>query len=67
MALSWNERRLIAYNKRLLIQVYSDTGQLQLAYQTAKEAHDLFERLGMIIASAQVEEQLQLLPRKNGS
>jgi hypothetical protein len=46
MATSWNERRLIAFNKQSLARVYVDRGRFELAYQMAEEARDLYERLG---------------------
>jgi tetratricopeptide (TPR) repeat protein/GTPase SAR1 family protein len=48
IASSWGERRLIARNKELLIQVYANTGRLPLAAYTAQETYDLYERLGML-------------------
>ncbi len=63
MAVSWNERRLIARNKYRLAQVYLNTGRLQLAFHAAKEARDLYERLGMVVKLNEVEEFLHKLPR----
>ena len=65
MATDWSEHRLIAHNKQCLAQVYSDTDQLLLALQMAKEAHDLYERLGMTVHLAEVEVLLQNLIGKN--
>lgn len=67
MATSWSERRLMAHNKHRLAQVYADTGRLQLALQTAEEARDLCERLGVAVELAEVEELLRTLPGKNGN
>jgi Holliday junction resolvase-like predicted endonuclease len=47
MAGSWGERKLIARNKQYLIAVYLHTGRRASALQTAREAYDLYERLGM--------------------
>lgn len=58
MATSWNERRLIAYNKHLLIQVYMNTNRLQEAIQMAEESRDLYERLGMIRDLGEVDDEL---------
>ncbi len=46
IAISWNERGLIASNKVGLAQLYKNTGRLALAAQLATEARDVFERLG---------------------
>lgn len=64
MALSWNERRLIALNKVELARVYWDTQQMQSASQMAQEAHDICERLGMALESTK-EELLQKLLEKD--
>jgi tetratricopeptide (TPR) repeat protein len=64
MATSWSERRLIANDKLRCAQVYLETGQLQLALEMAKEAHNLCERLGMAVEVAEVEELLRTLSEK---
>ena len=61
-AVSWSERRLIAHNKYSLAQVYALTNRVQLARQTAKEAYNLYERLGMTVKLTEVEELLRTLP-----
>ena len=48
LATSWSDRRLMAYNKYHLAQVYAETGQIGLAHQMAEEARDLCELLGMV-------------------
>ena len=42
-----NERRYMSLDKRQLANIYWRTGRTSLARQTAKEALDLFETLGM--------------------
>jgi tetratricopeptide (TPR) repeat protein len=64
MATSWNERRLVAFNKHRLAFVYLDMGRFELAYQTAEEARDLYERLGgMTMRLTEVEELLGRFPK----
>ena len=64
-AASWGERRLVAFCKRGLALVYEGTGRLALARQTAEEARDLFDRLGLKIRERQeVEELLARLPQE---
>ena len=65
-AATWNERRLIARNKYGLAQVYVYTNQFQLALQMAKEAFELYDRLGMAIEMAGVEKLLAKLPQTEG-
>ncbi len=47
MAISWGERRLIAYNKHCLAKVYCAANRTGMASRAAAEAQDLFERLGI--------------------
>ncbi|MBV9229637.1 MAG: hypothetical protein JOZ18_10020, partial [Chloroflexi bacterium] len=61
-AISWGERRLIAFNKHNLAQAYMHTNRLMLAQQMAEEARDLYERLGMTGELAEVETLLRTLP-----
>jgi tetratricopeptide (TPR) repeat protein len=61
----WNGDYLMANDKYRLAQVYSETGQLQLALQMAEEAHDLYERLGVLPRLSQVETLLGELRRKD--
>lgn len=63
MAGTWNERRLIARNKYGLAQVYVYTNQFQLAFQMAKEAFELYDRLGMAVEMTEVEKLLAKLPQ----
>lgn len=62
MATPWSDRHLMARSKHRLAQAYADTGRLHLAFQEAEEAHDLFERLGMVMHMKEVEELLRNLP-----
>lgn len=64
-AASWGERRLVAYCKRGPALVYERTGRPALARQTAEEARDLFDRLGLKIRERQeVDELLARLPQE---
>ncbi len=58
MTSEWEGRRYIADIKLRLAQVYIHTSRLQLARQSAEEARDLFQRLGM---KGHVEEVTKLL------
>jgi tetratricopeptide (TPR) repeat protein len=62
---TWSGQRLIANDKYRLAQVYSETGQIQLALQMAEEAHDLYERLGMAAKLAPVEALLRKLLKED--
>jgi len=64
MAITWNERNLIAYNKFRLARVYASTARQELALRTAEEARDLFERLGMLARLAEVKKLLGILEEK---
>jgi len=61
----WKGDLLMANDKYGLAQVYSETGQLQIALQMAEEAHDLYERLGVVTQLPQVETLLRKLRRKD--
>ncbi len=61
----WQGDYLMANDKYRLAQVYSETGQLQLALQMAEEAYDLYDRLGVATRLARVETLLQKLRRKD--
>jgi tetratricopeptide (TPR) repeat protein len=65
----WHGDYLMANDTYRLAQVYSETGQLQLALQMAEEAYDLYDRLGVATRLPLVETLLQKLRRKdvNGS
>ncbi len=54
MATSWDGHHLMVNNTYCLAQIYSEAGQLQFALQTAEEAHDLYERIGMTAHLSQV-------------
>lgn len=58
LATSWDGHHLMANDKYRLAQVFSETGQLQLALQMAEEARDLYERLGMVTRLPQLETLL---------
>src|SRR5579863_231409 len=64
MAVTWNERHLIAYDKFRLARVYASTGHPELALQRAEEARDLFERLGMAARLAEAKNLLATLVEK---
>jgi len=61
MAITWNERHLIAYDKFRLARVYASTMRQELALRTAEEARDIFERLGMVARLAEVKKLLEIL------
>ncbi len=65
MGTTWKETSLLVHAKYDLALIYVDTNRLQLAYQTAEEAYDLFERLGLSRQAVQTKEFLQKLS-KNG-
>jgi predicted negative regulator of RcsB-dependent stress response len=67
MATSWNDRRLMAYNKYRLVQIYAHSGQISLACKAAEEARDLCERLGMSVELASIEKLLRNLPKTRHS
>jgi hypothetical protein len=46
--------------------VYADTGRTQIALEAAEQAKDLFDRLGLTIRSAQMEDLIQQLSDASG-
>lgn len=61
----WHGDYLMANDKYRLAQVYSETGQLELAFQMAEEAYDLYEWLGSLTKLSQVETLLGELRRQD--
>ena len=62
MSTFWQGHRYIAIDKANLARVYAKTDRLQLARQFAREAYDLFSRLGLVAELRNVQELLQQLP-----
>ena len=54
-----NERRYLSFDKRQLAKIYMDTGRTRLARQTAEEALELFQNLGMPGMVAATQDMLQ--------
>jgi len=64
-AITCSDRRLIAGNKYHLALVYLETNRLEIAFDVADEARDLYERIGMTNELAEVEAFLQMLQGKD--
>ena len=59
---SLGECRFIAYDHQRLAEVYSATGRLILAWQSAQEARGIFERLGITSGVVEMDDFIQRLP-----
>jgi tetratricopeptide (TPR) repeat protein len=58
---SMGERRFIAYDKLRLAEVYCATGRLLAARQSAQEARDIFDRLGIAEAVEETDAVIHRL------